>query len=202
VGEQGDACQEDEECASGSCFFVPVLGGLCGECKSDGDCADGGCNNPNPITGDGAVCNEGELGGGCDSSDACQAGLRCERVLDIAGILVAETCSECGLDGDCPGSSGCAPSYEFTALTGYLECVPPFSRANGLGCSFPGSDVGSGTGDQQCASGLCAEVDIMGLASAGICADCEFDIDCPPGQSCTATQVDIESGDVTAGFCQ
>ena len=52
-----------------------------------------------------------------------------------------------------------------------------------------------------CASGLCATVDVEGLMNLGICAVCESDADCDPGQTCQETVVDIEAGVTTPASC-
>ncbi len=191
----GASCAADMECMSGQCFLVPVLGGLCGECTDDSDCPDGGCSIPNPLASTGSTCNEGELGGGCETDDVCQTDLSCELILDVAGILTASTCSTCGSDADCDNGELCTINYDVANFTGDRTCVVPGTVLDGEGCDLDGS------GDMACESGLCAEVDIMGLAQLGVCGECAVDADCDAGQTCQATDVDITTGDVTPAEC-
>lgn len=193
----GASCAEDMECASGQCFQVPILGGLCGECTDDSDCPDGGCSIPNPLASTGSKCNMGELGGGCETDDVCDAGLTCELVLDVAGIITANTCSTCGADTDCTDGTDtlCTINYDVSNFTGSRTCVAPGAVPDGEGCDLAGS------GDMACESGLCAEVDIMGLAQLGVCGVCAEDADCAQGETCQTTDVDITTGDVTPAAC-
>ena len=192
----GGSCAEDCECESEKCFQVPVLGGLCGECTEDADCPEGGCSIPNPLASTGSTCNMGELGGGCETTEVCQEGLQCELVLDVAGIITALTCSECGADTDCGGETPlCTIQYDVSNFKGQKVCVAASSVPDGEGCDLAGS------GDMACTSGNCNEVDIMGLATLGICGQCEADEDCGQGETCSETNVDITTGVVTPSTC-
>ena len=191
LGVDGDPCTTDDECLSNECYFVPVLGGLCGECNEDADCVGGGCTPPNPITMEPAVCNLGMLGDGCET-DICDMDLVCAEILSIPGILTASTCSECASDMDC-GMDTCQPDYDLPNFTGVNECVMPGSLADGHGCDLI-------TGDTACASGHCAEGDLMGILIVGVCSECEVDTDCGPGETCAPPAVDLMMG-LTAGFC-
>ena len=159
----------------------------------DADCPIGGCTPPDPVANPpvGAVCNDGSLGDGCQSDVVCQDPLVCVEVLEIPGIITTTTCSECEVDADC-GADLCAPVYAFPALGGHWECVMPGSGPNGSGCSLVGS------GDASCTSGMCAEADVMGLFSVGVCSDCEVDADCDAGDICENAQVDFENGLIPA----
>ena len=194
--ENGGACTEDCECVTEQCYVVPVLGGLCGDCNEDSDCPDGGCNLPNPLTSEGSTCNDGSLGGGCEDDSVCQDPLTCVLILDVAGILTANTCSECASDSDCSDpTSLCTVQYDVANFTGQKVCVEPGTVPDGEGCDLEGS------GTMACASGICNEVDIMGLATLGICGQCETDADCAMGETCQAAEVDITTGDVTPSMC-
>lgn len=183
----------DCDCSSDACYQIPILGGTCGECLSDADCPGGGCTLPDPlfVPAVGAVCNDGSLADGCQSDAACQAPLICVDVLEIPGIITSTTCSECETDPDCGGDL-CAPEYAFPSLGGYWECVLPGSKPDGTGCALVGS------GDESCASGRCAEADVMGLFSVGVCSPCEIDADCHEGDVCDPAYVTTENGLVPA----
>jgi hypothetical protein len=194
----GSMCETNEECESGFCYVVGILGGLCGECNTDADCAGttgGGCSIPNPLAQppQGAHCNMGEAGGGCMASDICMEGLQCAEILNVPGVLTASTCSECLADADCDGDL-CSPTYDVLNLSGELVCVPAGSVADGEGCDFMGS------GDDACLSGHCAIADVMGLLSLGVCSACEMDEDCMPMETCEAPSVDLMTG-LVAGTC-
>ncbi|HWB77341.1 MAG TPA: hypothetical protein VG755_20380 [Nannocystaceae bacterium] len=194
----GSMCEGNEECESGFCFVVGILGGLCGECNTDADCAattGGGCSIPNPLANppQGAHCNMGEAGAGCMTSDVCEDPLQCAEILNVPGVLVASTCSECLTDADCMGDL-CSPTYDVLNLSGQLSCVPAGSVADGLGCDF------MGTGDDACMSGHCAIADVMGLLQLGVCSACEADEDCMPMETCEAPAVDLMAG-LIAGSC-
>ena len=171
-----------------------VLGGLCGECLSEDDCM-WGCHLPNPLTDppQGAVCDDGNLGGGCETAAACMAGLDCVAVLDIPGIVTITGCSECETDADCLDQ--CAPNYDtiFTGFDGYWECVGDGSLADGAGCDLAGNG-------EECTSGECGEGDIMGVFSMGICSECDNDNDCLVGEACDAPVINLD-GSVIPGAC-
>ena len=192
----GEGCEEDCDCVSEQCFIVAVLGGTCGECNEDSDCPDGGCTIPNPLNGTGSTCNEGNLGDGCEDSSVCQGDLECQLILDVAGILEASTCSECGSDSDCADPTPlCTVQYDIANVSGQKVCVAEASVPNGDGCDLDGS------GAMACESGICNDIDIMGLVSVGVCGDCESDADCPMGETCTEGSVDLEGGTVTPSAC-
>lgn len=192
----GSSCTENEECISGKCFVVSILGGICGECLTDTDCPDGGCSLPNPISNPpvGAHCNMGEPGAGCETDDVCQMGV-CATILDVPGVLTAKTCSDCIADADCTDGQLCSPTYDVLNISGQKLCVEPGSVPNGEGCDF------MGTGDTACMSGLCAAVDIMSLLMVGVCGDCEVDADCTAPDVCIPASIDTATGTVTPPTC-
>lgn len=193
----GTMCEENTECESGFCFYIAVLGGICGECLVDSDCDMGGCSLPNPLAQPpvGAHCNMGEPGAGCMSDEICQDGLQCATILEVPDILTASTCSECLTDGDCTAPQLCSPSYDVLNISGEKVCVDPGSVMNGEGCDF------AGTGDMACMSGICAMTDIMGLLQVGVCGECEADGDCMAPDVCNPADVDIVTGMVTPPTC-
>jgi hypothetical protein len=181
------------------CYQLSILGGFCGDCLSDADCPDGGCTLPNPLSDPpgGATCNMGELGGGCEarSTDVCQEGLTCELLLDVPDLFQINTCSECSADADC-GELLCSPSVDLLAFSGQKTCVSPGDVVDGQACDHEGS------GDEACASGICAAYNVMGLVTIGVCGECEIDGDCPnPGDVCNDPSVDLETGVITPTFC-
>ena len=191
----GSPCGDDAECESSHCFDSP-LGSICGECELDSDCPGGGCTPPNvfvdPPTG--SFCNAGDYADGCMSDDACEPSLQCALVVDIPGISMVSTCSECEVDGDCDGGLVCAPDIAVIGnLTGVKRCVVEASLVNGQSCDFATS------GDVSCASGHCAIADVMGLVLFGVCSECEADDECA-GQVCEPPLVDLIEG-ITPGVC-
>jgi hypothetical protein len=194
----GGMCTEDAECESMQCFDGGLLGGICGECNEDADCPEGGCSVPNPLAGTPSTCNMGEMGGGCETTDVCMPDLVCALILDVPGVITASTCSQCETDADC-GKQLCAPTYNVSEISGFKSCVDPMSVADGLGCDLEGS------GDMQCASGICAGADVMGFLELGVCSECENDendmpVGCDPGQVCMEASVDLAMG-LIAGVC-
>lgn len=196
--ENGGSCTEQCECISEKCYFVPAIGGSCGDCESDADCPEGGCSIPNPLAMPpvGSVCNMGEAGGGCETDDVCQEGLFCGTLLDVPGILTLSTCGQCLVDADC-GEQLCSPTIDVANFTGQKLCVDPMSVPNGQACDL------MGTGNMACMSGICASVDIMGIAQVGVCGDCSVDADCDmaAGEVCLAADIDTMTGEVTPPTC-
>lgn len=187
-------CSQDDECQSGECYVAGPLGGLCGECNEDADCAEGGCSLPSLLSSppQGSVCNAGELGGGCETSSACQAPLSCAAILDIPGLLTVRTCSECLDTVDCARGQVCNGALDIAQLGGQRTCVTPGSLADGEFCDI------AGDGELACAA-HCAEASLKGLAILGICGECRTNEDCLEG-SCIEADITTE-GTTTPSFC-
>lgn len=197
----GAMCSDNEACESGFCYVAGILGGLCGECLTDDDCAattGHGCSIPNPLANppQGALCNDGSQGAGCNSDAVCIDGNVCAEILNVPGVLSASTCSQCVDDAGCTDGTLCSPSYDVLGLSGTKDCVEPGSVPNGSGCDQNGS------GDDACLSGHCAVASVMGLLDLGVCSECSADEDCPGGApgSCVAPSVDLNTG-LVAGTC-
>jgi hypothetical protein len=190
----GATCTANLECESGMCFLAGILGGVCGECLVDADCR-WGCSPPNALSDPpaGAYCSDGSIGGGCQSSDACQRGLVCKAIIDVPGVLTQLTCGECLDQIDCLAAQLCSPDIVITDFTGAWYCIDPGSKALGEFCDY------SGTGDAECASGFCGIADIMSLLQFGVCSECVADGDCGAG-TCEPPTVDLD-GTVTPGTC-
>ena len=189
----GAPCEDALDCMSLECFVVPLLGGICGECTDENDCPMGGCSVPNPLANLPATCNDGSLGGGCDTDAACNAPLTCEVII-ASPIITANTCSSCATDADC-GNELCVPSYDVLDISGYKQCEPAGSVPNGEGC-----DLGP-SGAASCMSGHCVQADLAGFGNLGVCSECELDTDCAPGQTCGGQAIDLALGLVPA-TCQ
>jgi hypothetical protein len=191
-------------CASGKCFLIPILGGLCGECLDDDDCP-GGCTIPNPIASIGATCNLGGPGAGCNTDATClnTCAAKCGAVLDVPGIITVSTCGTCKTNADCtsPARPNCTPSYDVLNFTGGLSCKPDGSVANNEGCSLTDDGMGEPLGNHVCQSGKCGQASVMGILNLGICGECNADADCPNGQTCTDPQVDLNSGALIGSVC-
>ena len=196
---EGTVCAIDADCCSGHCYEVPVLSNLCGECESDLDCPNGGCTAPNPLPGveRGSRCNFGELGGGCDTDAACEPGLACVSVLDVAAFgLDIQTCGECRIDDDCGPGRICNLGSDFADFSGYAECVLPGSLPLNETCT-PGP-----SGDLACASGHCELVDAEGLVQLHVCGECSSPADCPSaGETCLPGELNLGTLVVTGPRC-
>ncbi len=195
----GSDCTMNEQCESGACY-VTGIGGSCGQCSGDEDCAEGGCSLPNPLSTppEGSVCNMGELGGGCESSDVCADGLTCVEIINVPGILLANTCSECETTADCDGDELCNVSVDVANISGQQTCVPPMSVPDGEFCDLEGD------GNDACEN-FCAEADLMSLVTFGLCGECRIvdgtEEGCADGQTCVEPVVGID-GTVEASFCE
>jgi hypothetical protein len=184
----GTACDDDTDCdGEDVCYVSGVLGGMCGECVQDDDCADGGCTPPDVLGGTGAYCNDGSLGDGCQSSNACQDPLQCAVIFDLPGVATSATCSECVVDGDC--AEYCEPDYDLAAFRGVKRCVPLAGLGLGEGCDDSAA----------CASFVCAPIDVAGLFSIGACGECFSSADCPG--ACIEGSADLETGVITPSYC-
>lgn len=196
--ENGAACTEACECTSEKCFFVPAIGGNCGECESDADCTDGGCTIPNPLAMPpvGSVCNTGEAGGGCETDEACDEGLLCGTLLEVPGIFTLSTCGVCLTDADC-GEQLCSPTIDVANFSGQKLCVDPGMVENGQACDLMGS------GNMACNSGICTPVDVIMGVQVGVCGDCAVDADCDmaAGEVCLSADIDTTTGEVTPPTC-
>ncbi|MCX4244780.1 hypothetical protein [Paraliomyxa miuraensis] len=201
MAELGAACADPEcDCASGNCFVVGPLGGVCSECDEDADCADTtgfGCNFGNPLTMTPAVCSTtGDIGESCESADVCAAGLFCPTLIEVPGILSASTCSECESDGDCTGGQICTPTYDIANIGGFYQCVDPGSVPDNEGCNATGDG-------SECMSGNCAPAALMGIPVVAVCSPCNEDSDCMPGETCTLPEIAIAGNtlEVVPGMC-
>jgi hypothetical protein len=192
----GSSCTSDGECLSGNCYVVPFLGGQCGECNEDADCPAGGCTPPNPFEANGSVCNMGELGGGCETTDVCMEGLVCGNVLDLLGLIQINTCGNCEDDAACSDGQICAPVVSVMDFSGINDCIDPNSLPQDSFCNLMGN------GNEACESGICSTIDIMGLAQVGACGACNEDADCMGGQTCTAGEFVLDSGTLVGSTCQ
>jgi hypothetical protein len=194
----GASCTSDGECMSGNCYVVPFLGGQCGECNEDADCAmttGGGCTPPNPFEANGSVCNMGELGGGCETTDVCEDGLVCGNVLDLLGLIQINTCGNCENDDGCMNGQICAPIVSVMEFSGINDCIDPGTLEQDAFCLLEGN------GNEACSSGICSTIDIMGLAMIGACGECNTDADCMGG-SCVAGEFNLDTAMLSGSTCQ
>jgi hypothetical protein len=188
----GSSCVDPMcDCESDNCFIVGPLGGVCSECDEDSDCdatTGFGCNFGNPLTGTPAVCSTtGESGESCETVDACADGLFCPTLIEVPGILSAATCSECepGTDEGCMGPDICTPSYDIANIGGFHYCAAPGSVPDAEGCNLTGDG-------SECASGNCAPAALMDIPVVAVCAPCNENSDCGPGETCQFPEVVIE----------
>lgn len=179
----GAQCTSDDECESMNCYEIAIaMTGVCAECDEDQDCVDAGtgisCSlNPLAMT---AECADGSAGNSCMSDAACMEGLFCDAVIEIPipGVL-PDTCGECKESADCTDPDICSPSFDLMMFSGQKKCVAPGSVPNDQLC--PEGDEGN----TACMSGHCTDAMIMGIITIHICGECETDMDCEPGQTCT-----------------
>jgi len=186
AAELGGACADGCDCVTEECFVVGPLGGVCSECDSDEDCpdAESGCNFGNPLNGTAATCSDGSVGSGCQSADACQAGLFCPTLIEVPGIISVATCSECEADGDCMGGQLCVPTYDIENIAGNYLCVDAGTIADDEGCNL----MGDGS---ECISTNCAPASLMGIPVVGVCSPCNEDMDCAMGETCQFPEVAV-----------
>lgn len=193
----GGMCASDDDCVSMNCYTSPLFpdGGICSECNEDADCVDAGTGISCSLGPSGAVCAAGGYGNQCMSQDACQDGLICGPAIDvpIPGI-VPDTCGECETSADCDMGMICSPELDIASFSGAKKCVEPGSVENGALCPLGEDDA-----DAACASGQCAEVDVMGFLTLGVCGECKTDADCMNG---TCTPGSIGQGGVAGSVCQ
>jgi len=194
----GAECTVDAECESGKCYFISLLGGVCGECNEDADCPDGGCTPPNPLV-EPAIppaCNDGELGGGCETTEVCQDDLTCVTFIEVPSVATISTCAECESDADCAGGQQCAPQIDVANFSGQFSCVDDGSVPAGQGCDLAGEA-------EECEAGLlCAAVDVGGFVEFGLCAECGVNADCTEmDEVCNDPDVNLETGEITPPMC-
>lgn len=186
----GSQCGSDAECESMKCYSIPMVGGVCSECKVDADCLESGegiACSLDLLTMQ-AACSNGQLGDTCMAMSSCEDGLFCAEVVEGTFGLVPSACSNCKSSGDCDGGQLCAPIFDTMKFEGYKDCVEPGSVQNDALCSI--KDMG----DASCASGHCGEVDIMGFIQVGVCGACNSDEDCEMDQKCMPGVFDQGSG--------
>lgn len=185
----GEACIDSEDCAN-QCYFLPMIGGTCGECSADADCPGGGCSPPGFSEPALPLCNDGSLSSACETDDACQDSLSCSVVLDI-GTFAIRGCSSCSADEDCGEGEQCNMELELGSISGYRQCVAEASVEVGRTCSV----------DVSCITGICSEVDLMSTV-VGVCSECREDSDCEAGSTCMGATVDMSTLSLIPGMCE
>ncbi|MCY1062947.1 hypothetical protein [Nannocystis sp. SCPEA4] len=195
--ENGGMCTSDDDCVSMNCYTSPLFpdGGICSECNEDADCVEAGTGISCSLGPSGATCAAGQYGNQCMSQEACQDGLICGPAVDIPipGII-PDTCGECESSADCDMDMICTPELDIASFSGAKKCVAPGSVENGALCPLGEDDA-----DAACASGQCAEVDVMGFLTLGVCGECKTDADCMNG---TCTPGSLGQGGVEGSVCQ
>jgi hypothetical protein len=192
----GSTCQSDDDCASSACY-ASILGSVCGECLTDADC-EFGCTPPYPLdpSQQWAVCNGGDLGDSCETSEACvSAELQCVSFANVAGVLSISTCSECQSNDDCPGSMLCNEFFNAGEFRGGFACVNP-------GSLFDGSFCTTGPVGEAACMNHCAPGNYQGLFNFGVCSPCATDGDCESGMVCVLPELDLEAGTSSTASCQ
>ena len=191
-GPLGSQCGSNEDCQSGFCYQVPMLGGVCSECLTDADC-EFGCGVD--IALGYAVCTDGSVGAMCEDENACSDGLVCAELIDTGGLFPLNFCSECNTDVDCVDGELCAPIYDVMNISGHLGCVEPMSVPDGEGCPYA-DGVGNG---EVCQNGHCGGASIFGVVTIGLCGNCSVDEDCLEGETCMPAMAG--AGGVSGPMC-
>jgi hypothetical protein len=173
----GAQCGGNDDCESGYCYMIPMIGGVCSECLTDADC-DFTCSLD--AAAGYAVCSDGSTGVMCESTEGCADGLVCAELIDTGGLFNASFCSECATDMDCDGGQLCSPYYDTRMLGGYFACVDPMSVPDGQGCPIV-DGMGDGT---VCLNGHCGIADLFGVVELGLCGECTTEMDCAEGETC------------------
>lgn len=128
----GQTCESTEECNAG----LACVGGSCGEpsspCKGADSCGQGAiCAAPR------ACAAPGTPGENCDSSEDCEAGLRCGEGTCVAAAAQGQPCDDgvyCGKGLACTLDTGlCQPLPEAGSPCA-LGVFGPILCADGLGC--------------------------------------------------------------------
>jgi len=196
----GEQCTSDDDCESMHCYTTPIAPGMgvCSECETDQDCVDAGtgisCSAD--LLSMQAACAPGEEGNQCMSQEACMDPLICAPVIDTGGLLPFDTCGECGESSDCDNGQLCSPVLDMGSFSGSNQCVDPGSVPNGSLCPEDMND-----GDAACTSGHCGTIDVMGFIQIPVCGECEDDVDCAMGQTCTPGMLDLQGGGITGATC-
>lgn len=198
AADLGGTCADGCDCMSEECFVVGPLGGVCSECDADEDCpeANSGCNFGNPLNGTAATCSDGSIGSGCETADACQDGLFCPTLIEVAGIISVSTCSECAVDADCTAPQLCVPTYDIENIAGNYQCVDPMTIEDDEGCNLQGDG-------SECVSGNCAPASLMNIPVVGVCSPCNEDGDCMGAETCEFPQVAVNGTmlELVPGMC-
>ena len=191
-GPLGAMCGSNEDCMSGFCYQVPMLGGVCSECLTDADC-EFGCGVDLALGY--AVCTDGTVGSMCEDENACGDGLVCAELIDTGGLFPLNFCSECATNKDCTDPDLCAPVYDVMNISGHLACVEPGSVGDGEGCPYA-----DGMGDGSvCEHGHCGGASIFGVVTIGLCGNCSVNEDCMEGETCMPAMAG--AGGVSGPMC-
>jgi hypothetical protein len=193
----GETCASDEECESGICYQT-ALGSVCSACRDGMMCRDEGDGINCTFNGTFFECSDGSAGEMCDDAESCMEGLFCSTVVDTGGLIPDKFCSECDTSADCTDPQICNPEFvpDPMAPTGENKCVDPGAIMLDAFCDHDGD------GDIACDSGHCVIADIMGLIMLGVCGECDTEMDCAMGETCTPASIDVNTFMVTGSRCE
>lgn len=204
----GDACDHDDDCASGYCWEggtpYGYPGGYCSEpCWDDGECDFGG------------VCAYSYCYSPCDDRDDCRAGYACRRQDGIDVCLpgcggerpcssprearcdpVTLMCEPCLGDPDCGNLAGLSHCLEGACV----QCLDAGNCNPGQTCventCFGGQYGDFCTDDFNCLSGFCLMANLT-AGLEGVCSQpCFDDGDCPTGSICDGPHYDGYIGEL------
>lgn len=150
----GAACIDGSQCASGTCDFIGLFVGTCGECLSDEDCGSDVCGLTAP---DSRVLDHYRT---CVAPGADATGELCAADAECSSGYCDGVCSGCRSAADC-GGAGCvqhAVEIDGEELFAFVDL--------GLVCEGAGVPGDPCAYDIECASGDCA-----GAAAMGMCSD-------------------------------
>ncbi len=201
LGDDGDSCAADSECATG----LGCAGGRCTARLDDGvacvngqDACNGSCSVCRPATVGGAhqCLDRGAQGAGCDDTDDCRSHFACAAGACVPAGDVGATCT---VDGDCRVGLGCdgttdlcavAPDAGGTCVVGGVDCTE--------GECVAGTCVVAAAGSPCAADSHCEAADrvCLGVPPAATCG-------APPavGVACSVGGACAEGAYCAAGTC-
>ncbi|MCA9717820.1 MAG: hypothetical protein H6713_04950 [Myxococcales bacterium] len=193
----GSMCSADSDCESMKCYEIPMLGGLCSECKTSSDCPPETPSCSLDALTMQAKCVEAAPGVQCTSDAVCEgAGLVCTSVIPGIELLFPEfqTCGECTKNGgECMDGQVCNGQLDLMNFGGYTQCIDPGTVPNDSLCFS----------NEACTSGICNKTMIDGvpLLTIDICGECASDQDCQGNSTCMPGSIDIMGGGLSGSTC-
>jgi hypothetical protein len=186
----GDECQLDTQCISGSCYVS--------KCRAPGQvnepCADA-ADCLSVLTCSAGYCKKRDQNGGCALDSECASGScwmsSCQQPQKAS--------SPCDSNGDCVAPALCYNSVCAlqigVACGAHEECSTHYCNPSMRTCTTPSnlSNGDSCSADSQCTSGSCAWNDVCGSPVARL-TNCNSDPDCMSGLMCYKSDASSDTG--------